>query len=86
MNVYLVNLDSKDKLPPKDGNPFLGFDPSKDDEGKIYVLIFVKGRKYPPGEFEKLSREDHYIEASGEGYFTWETTHWMPLPDFPVSQ
>ena len=58
-------------------------DASKDDAGKIYVLIFVKAKKYPPGEFEKLSYEDHYLEASGEGYFKWEPTHWMPLPEKP---
>ncbi len=72
-----------DRLPPQDGTPFLGYDPKKDPEGKIYVLIFVNGKKYPPGEFQKLSYEDHYLEASGEGYFMWEPTHWMPLPESP---
>ncbi len=31
----------KDKLPPKDGSPFLGYDPTQEDPGKIYVLIYV---------------------------------------------
>jgi hypothetical protein len=79
-------ISVEDELPPQDGSSFLGYDPTKENEGKIYVLIFIKGKKYPPGEFEKLSYEDHYLEASGEGYFKWEPTHWMPLTDFPLSQ
>jgi hypothetical protein len=74
-------ISIKDRLPPQDGTPFLGYDPKKEKEGKIYVLIFVKGKKYPPGEFERCSFEDHYIEASG--YFKWKPTHWMPLPNPP---
>ena len=27
--------------------------------------------------------EEHYLEASGEGYFRWNPTHWMPLPTKP---
>ncbi len=73
----------EDQLPPQDGTPFLGYDPSIEEEGKIYVLIYVPERKYPPGEFEALSRKACYKEASGEGYFTWKPTHWMPLPEKP---
>ncbi len=25
----------------------------------------------------------HYLEASGDGCFEWEPTHWMPLPKSP---
>jgi hypothetical protein len=76
-------ISVKNRLPPQDGKPFIGFDPKKEDNGKIYVLIFVKGKIYPPGEFESLSYEDHYLEASGETYFKWEPTQWMPLPEKP---
>lgn len=76
-------ISVKDRLPPQDGSPFLGYDAEKEDTGKIYVLIYVPAKKYPPGEFEKLSYEEHYLEASGEGYFTWNPTHWMPLPQPP---
>jgi len=76
-------ISLKDKLPPQDGTSFLGYDPDADDPGKIYVLIYVPEKKYPPGEFERLSYDAHYLEASGEGYFKWEPTHWMPLPSIP---
>ncbi len=76
-------ISIKDKLPPQDGTPFLGYDPTADELGKIYVLIYVPAKKYPPGEFENLSIEERYLESSGEGYFTWNPTHWMPLPDIP---
>lgn len=79
-------ISVKDQEPPKDGSPFLCFDDEKEYEGKIYVIVFVKARKYPPGEFEKLSYDEHYREASGEGYFIWHPTHWMPLPNPPKDQ
>lgn len=73
----------EDKLPPQDGTPFLGYDPTSDELSKIYVLIYVPEKKYPPGEFEKLSRKECYQEAGGETYFTWNPTFWMPLPSTP---
>jgi len=73
----------KEKEPPKDGTPFLGYDPNAEEFGKIYVLIYVPEKKYPPGEFEKLSHGEYFQESSGECYFTWEPTHWMPLPEPP---
>ena len=76
-------IDIKDKLPPQNGTPFLGYDPSAEDAGKIYVLIYAPGKKFPTGSFEYLSYKERYLEASGEGYFTWNPTHWMPLPSPP---
>ncbi len=76
-------ISVKDISPPHDGSPFLAFDPEKEDDGKIYVLIYVKEFIYPPGEFQRLSRKACYQEASGECYFTWNPTHWMPLPSPP---
>lgn len=73
----------EDHLPPQDGTAFLGYDPNMDQLSKIYVLIYVPEIKYPPGEFEKLSRKECYLEAGGEGYFTWNPTYWMPLPNLP---
>ena len=70
-------------MPPQDGNPFIGYDPNASDLGKIYVLIYEPEKKYPPGEFFKFSHECYYLEASGEGYFRWNPTHWMPLPPPP---
>lgn len=80
--IIMEWISIKDNLPPHDGTPFLGYDPTTEDIGKIYVLIYVPEKKYT-GEFEKLSSEECYMEASGEGYFTWKPTHWMPLPEPP---
>ena len=76
-------INIKDKIPPQDGSPFLGYDHDADDFGKIYVLIYVNEKKYPPGEFHKLSHDGYFQEASGECYFKWNPTHWMPLPEPP---
>jgi hypothetical protein len=76
-------IKCSEREPPKDGTPFLGFDPLIEDLGKIYVLIYVPEKKYPLGEFFKLSNEGCYEEASGECYFKWNPTHWMQLPEFP---
>ncbi len=73
-------ISVKEQEPPKDGTPFLGYDPSKEDEGKIYVLIFIPEKTLFYND--QLIRE-HYLEASGEGYFVWEPTYWMPLPEPP---
>jgi hypothetical protein len=73
----------KEILPPQDGTPFIGYDPNADEPGKIYVLIYVPEKIYPPGEFFRLSHQSYYQEASGEGYFKWNPTHWMPLPEPP---
>ena len=70
-------IKCKDIEPPREGK-FLGYSPSNPD-CPIYVLQFDRGVKYK-GEFERCSRDDCYREASGEQYFTWEPTHWMPLP------
>jgi hypothetical protein len=70
-------ISVKDRLPPQDGTPFLGYDPNPEifgDEAKIYVLI------YEPPSFEN---EKVYREAAGECYFHWNPTHWMPLPEPP---
>lgn len=76
-------ISIKDKLPPQDGTPFIGYDPDADDLGKIYVLIYIPAKKYPCGEFFKLSHEGYYRESAGEYYFTWNPTHWMELPESP---
>ncbi len=76
-------IKCSEQLPPQDGSPFLGYDPDVENIGKIYVLIYVPEKKYPPGEFFKLSYDAHYLEASGEGYFQWKPTHWMELPKAP---
>lgn len=78
-------INIKDKLPPHDGKPFLGFDPLQEEIGRIYVLIYVPEFKYPEGNYSLLSHEAYYQEASGEGYFKWEPTHWMPLPNPPTN-
>ncbi len=67
-------ISVKDKEPPKDGTPFLGYDPDMDENGKIYVLRYVPETKFI---------YSGYIEASGYCYFVWNPTHWMPLPKPP---
>ena len=79
-------ISVRDKEPPKDGSPFLGYDPDAEDLGKTYVLIYIPEKKYPPGEFFKLSHDAYYREASGEEYFEWKPTHWMPLPEPPKGE
>lgn len=76
-------IKCSDIKPPKDGSAFLGYDDSKEELGKIYVLVYIPEKKYPAGEFFKLSRDACYQEASGEGYFTWNPSHWMPAPKPP---
>lgn len=68
-------INVKDRIPPQDGTPFLGYDP-KDDE-KIYVLIYARATNYS---------DECYREAAGECYFTWNPTHWMPLPEPPKDE
>jgi hypothetical protein len=74
-------ISVKERVPPLD-EPFLGYDPKKEKMERIYVLIYKPKVEYI-GEFKYLSRDECYLEASGEGYFNWEPTHWMPLPLFP---
>lgn len=57
---------------PKDGTQILGYDPNH-EEAKIYILRWESHCGYPACWFE----------ASGEVYFTWSPTHWMPLPKPP---
>jgi Protein of unknown function (DUF551) len=67
----------KDKEPPKDGTPFLCYDPKQPDvysDASIYVVRFQNETYYQRGG---------YIETGGECYFSWEPTHWMPLPKPP---
>ncbi len=74
-------ISVKERLPPQDGTQFIGYSPTNEN-APIYVLIFDPGVKYL-GELERCSRGPSYREASGECYFTWEPTHWMPLPAPP---
>lgn len=70
-------ISVKDKLPPKDGTPFLCFDPEQKNnfpKAQIYVVIWEKETNYCYSGF---------IEAGGECFFVWEPTHWMPLPKPP---
>lgn len=70
-------INIKDKQPPRDGTPFLCFDPSQEDNfplAKIYVVRFEK---------DYAQSSEHYTEAGGEEYFQWKPTYWMPLPDLP---
>lgn len=67
----------KDKLPPRDGTPFLCFDPWQAPLAKIYVVRF---------EENYAQSAEHYKEAGGEEYFQWKPTHWMPLPSLPKTE
>jgi hypothetical protein len=76
----------EDQEPPKDGSPFLCYDPNADEFGKIYVVLYDPGFIYTDPEFERCSRKHCYREASGECYFTWNPTYWMPLPKPPKGE
>ena len=65
-------ISIKDKEPPKDGTPFLCYDPNSDENSTIYVVVWKKSRW--------IDEPDAYIESGGECYFRWNPTHWMPLP------
>ncbi len=71
-------ISVEDRLPPHDGTHFLGYS-EKSEDAVIYVLIYDPGTQYE-GEFSRCSRSSSYREAGGECYFTWEISHWMPLP------
>jgi hypothetical protein len=70
-------ISIKEKEPPKDGTPFLCYDPNQENnfpKASIYVVCF---------EEETTYSKAGYIEAGGECYFFWDPTHWMPLPEPP---
>ena len=67
-------ISVKDNEPPKDGTPFLCYDPNQINnfpKALIYVVRF---------EEENIFSDEGYFEAGGECYFKWQPTHWMPLP------
>lgn len=71
-------ISVKDQEPPKDGNPFLCFDPNQEynfPDAKIYVVKWKEETSFSRGG---------YIETGGECYFMWEPTFWMPLPSPPI--
>ncbi len=70
-------ISVEEKEPPKDGTPFLCFDPQQAKNfvhGCIYVVRF---------EEETNHSKAGYVECGGECYFKWTPTHWMPLPKPP---
>lgn len=75
-------ISFKDRLPPQDGTAFLCYDPFSTDTSKIYVIVYDKGVVYT-GDLARCSRDACYREACGEGWFTWNPSHWMPLPEPP---
>lgn len=62
---------------PRDGTAILVYEPDQElaDE-TVYVCRWAprKGTK---------DQTPAWVEASGEGYFVWQPTHWMPLPEPP---
>lgn len=72
-------ISIKDQEPPKDGSHFLCYDATH-DEAKIYVVKYVAA--YIPFCGNEVIPEK-WEEAAGEGYFTWDPTYWMPLPEAP---
>lgn len=73
-------ISVKEKLPEFD-RPVLCFDPIH-SEAKIYVVKLEKENFYEIDNC-KLGHSQHWIEAAGESYFTWNPSHWMPLPNPP---
>lgn len=72
-------ISFKDQEPPKDGTHILCYDPTH-DEAKIYVVKYVAPHTL---FYNQQTITEKWEEASGEGYFAWEPTHWMPLPEEP---
>ncbi len=72
-------ISFKDQEPPKDGSHILCYDPTH-DEAKIYVVKYIPG--YKPFYSQEMFN-GKWEEAAGEGYFEWNPTHWMPLPEEP---
>ncbi len=75
-------ISIKDRL-PEFNQQVLCFDPNH-SEAKIYVVELEKENFYEMNNC-KLGHPQHWIECSGEHYFTWSPTHWMPLPNAPKS-
>jgi hypothetical protein len=73
-------IKCEDQL-PEFNKQILCFDPSH-SESKIYVVKLEKEDFYQVDKC-KLGNPQQWIEAAGESYFTWEPTHWMPLPNAP---
>ena len=71
-------ISVKERVPPKDGTPFLCYDPKQIDNFQNAVIYVVRF------EHETYFSRGGYIEAGGECYFIWEPTHWMPLPEPPI--
>lgn len=70
-------ISVKDQEPPKDGTPFICYDPDQENDfikACIYVVCYEK---------KTFLRDAAYTECGGECYFTWNPTHWMPLPKPP---
>lgn len=77
-------INVEDQPPPRDGTPFLCYDPRIKDNfpnAVIYVVVFSPEDRYG---------EEAFKEAGRECYFEWTPTywtptHWMPLPPPPTS-
>ncbi len=74
-------ISFKNQEPPKDGSHILCYDPTH-DEAKIYVVKYEPPFKWA---YSNEIRPEKWEEAAGEGYFEWNPTHWMPLPDAPTA-
>lgn len=71
-------ISVNEQSPPKDGTPFLCYDPSQLQGSFSEASIYVVKWEDPCG-----LREGGYRETGGECYFLWNPTHWMPLPCAP---
>ncbi len=62
---------------PRDGTPVIVFDPSvaSGDGCDVYVCRWAPRRA-------TSDKTPYWVEADGEGYHTWNPTHWMSLPSF----
>jgi len=75
--THMEWISVKDRLPEYD-EQVICFDPNH-AEAKIYVVRLQKENSYEI-DVCKLGGPECWVESSGESYFTWKPTHWMPLP------
>lgn len=82
MGYSMEWINVNEQPPPKDGKSFLCFDPEKSGV-EIYVVKYETICIKLDAHGNCLQKKLICKESGGEEYYTWDPTHWMPLPSPP---